>query len=191
MSKIVGVVSDTHGHLPEKAISVLKGEFEDERIVESLVVKNMEGSTPSHEAVDLIIHAGDIGELEPLSQGVLDDLERIAPVYAVLGNRDLEGYETRSGSVSEQLLLLDVCGASIAVMHKPEDLQAALGLSGDNPLVRIHGHTHIPKLERRGEGIVLCPGALHRPKGDWPMRTVARLVVEESGRLVRADIVKI
>ena len=57
-SKIIGIISDTHGLLREQAIDVLNG-------------------------VDLILHAGDVG-----SQQVLDDLEKIAPVVAVRGNND-------------------------------------------------------------------------------------------------------
>lgn len=189
--KTIGIVSDTHRHLPENALSVLMGEFDDGRIAETLVIDGEAGEGPSHKRVDLIIHAGDIGELEPLSQGILEDLGRVAPVRAVLGNRDVEGYTIGGDLVSEQLLSLEVCGVTIAVMHKPEDLHAALTISGENPRVRIHGHTHVPKLERRGRGIVLCPGSLYKPKGDWPARTVARLALEEPGKLLRADIVRI
>ena len=55
---LVGVISDTHGHLYPKAEQALAG-------------------------VDAIIHAGDIGNSQ-----VLDHLRRIAPVYAVRGNMD-------------------------------------------------------------------------------------------------------
>ena len=59
---VVGVISDTHGHLyPE-------------------VVKRLEG-------VDHIIHAGDIGGYE-----VLRALRGIAPVTAVRGNVDMGGW---------------------------------------------------------------------------------------------------
>ena len=54
----IGVVSDTHG-------------FFDARLGELLA------------GVELILHAGDVGNLE-----VLDELERIAPVRAVKGNID-------------------------------------------------------------------------------------------------------
>jgi len=54
----IGVVSDTHG-------------FFDARLAELLA------------GVELILHAGDVGNLE-----VLDELERIAPVRAVKGNVD-------------------------------------------------------------------------------------------------------
>jgi putative phosphoesterase len=55
---LIGVISDTHGHLRAEAAEILKG-------------------------VDLIIHAGDIGKPE-----VLAALGKIAPVHAVRGNMD-------------------------------------------------------------------------------------------------------
>jgi putative phosphoesterase len=57
---VVGVISDTHGHLVPGAIKALHG-------------------------VDLIIHAGDIGSTE-----VMDELQAIAPVVAVRGNMDMK-----------------------------------------------------------------------------------------------------
>ena len=55
---LIGVISDTHGHLRAEVAEVLKG-------------------------VDLIIHAGDIGKPQ-----VLAALGKIAPVHAVRGNMD-------------------------------------------------------------------------------------------------------
>ena len=55
---LIGVISDTHGHLRAEVAEVLKGE-------------------------DLIIHAGDIGKPQ-----VLAALGKIAPVHAVRGNMD-------------------------------------------------------------------------------------------------------
>jgi hypothetical protein len=55
---LVGVISDTHGHLRAEAAEAFQG-------------------------VDLIIHAGDIGSPE-----ILESLNDIAPVYAVQGNMD-------------------------------------------------------------------------------------------------------
>ena len=54
----IGVISDTHGHVPPGIINAFKD-------------------------VDLIIHAGDVGE-----ETVLDKLSKIAPVAAVRGNMD-------------------------------------------------------------------------------------------------------
>ena len=59
---VVGVISDTHGHLYPEVVERLKG-------------------------VDHIIHAGDVGSWE-----VLRALRAIAPVTAVRGNVDLGGW---------------------------------------------------------------------------------------------------
>lgn len=61
----LGIVSDTHGTLPDTIGDVLAG-------------------------VDRIIHAGDIG-----GQKVIDELETIAPVTAVRGNMDTGELEWR------------------------------------------------------------------------------------------------
>ena len=55
---LIGVISDTHGRLPQSVAQAFKG-------------------------VDLIIHAGDIGELE-----IIEALEEFAPTLAVRGNMD-------------------------------------------------------------------------------------------------------
>ena len=58
MSKMIGIISDTHGLVRTEAIEILKG-------------------------CELIIHAGDVGKYE-----VIHSLEEIAPVIAVRGNVD-------------------------------------------------------------------------------------------------------
>lgn len=58
MSRIIGVISDTHGLVREEAIRALLGS-------------------------DLILHAGDIG-----TPAVMQTLNEIAPVVAVRGNMD-------------------------------------------------------------------------------------------------------
>jgi hypothetical protein len=59
-SFILGIISDTHGHLRTEAKAALQG---------------------SH----AIIHSGDVGKPR-----ILDDLKSIAPVFAVRGNVDTE-----------------------------------------------------------------------------------------------------
>ena len=66
--KTIGIISDTHGSLDPRAYAALFG-------------------------VDLIIHAGDIG-----GPPVLNELETIAPVVAVLGNNDFPEYGSAVGS---------------------------------------------------------------------------------------------
>ena len=57
---ILGILSDTHNLLRPEVLATLTG-------------------------TDAILHAGDIN-----SQGILDQLRTIAPVYAVRGNADKE-----------------------------------------------------------------------------------------------------
>ena len=54
----IGLISDTHGHVPNDVHAALAG-------------------------VDYILHAGDVGPMD-----VITELESIAPVHAVLGNTD-------------------------------------------------------------------------------------------------------
>jgi len=61
-SKLVGVISDTHGLLRPEAVEALKGS-------------------------ELIVHAGDIGGPE-----IVEALRAIAPVVAVRGNNDRGGW---------------------------------------------------------------------------------------------------
>jgi putative phosphoesterase len=58
-SYLIGIISDTHGHLPQSASII----FED---------------------ADLIVHAGDIGDPQ-----IIDVLQKIAPTRAVRGNMDM------------------------------------------------------------------------------------------------------
>ena len=58
-SYLVGIISDTHGHLPQSTSHVFKD-------------------------VDLIVHAGDIGDPD-----IIDALRKIAPTMAVRGNMDM------------------------------------------------------------------------------------------------------
>jgi putative phosphoesterase len=58
-SHLIGIISDTHGRLPQSVLKVFKN-------------------------TDLIIHAGDIGDQE-----IIDALEKIAPTRAVRGNMDM------------------------------------------------------------------------------------------------------
>lgn len=58
MTKLIGIISDTHGLVRPQAIDALEG-------------------------VEMILHAGDVG-----NQQVLDTLNAIAPVVVVRGNND-------------------------------------------------------------------------------------------------------
>ena len=74
----IGVISDTHGHLPAMVHKVFAG-------------------------VDHILHAGDVGPME-----VVWELERLAPVSAVRGNTDhgIDLPETRIDEFAGKKFLL-------------------------------------------------------------------------------------
>src|SRR5436190_16452692 len=91
--RVIGVISDTHGLLRPEVLPVFKG-------------------------VELILHAGDIGNPE-----VLDGLRTIAPVIAVRGNNDTGAWAKRIPEVE----ITEVESVSIYVLH---DLKSADGFDG-------------------------------------------------------------
>ena len=116
-----------------------------------------------------IIHAGDIG-----AQWILDELELIAPVSAVLGNCDYPEYSVlKEGTVVSvrSWEYITLAGLRIFIAHKPEDINHVLfsreptALLDPLPHVCIHGHTHVPRDEMRGAIRMLCPGSPTKPRG--------------------------
>lgn len=126
---------------------------------------------------DLIVHAGDIG-----GPAVLAQLERVAPVVAVRGNNDVDEWGTALPEIHRFR-----CGeVEILVVH---DLHAlALNPGSEGVGVVISGHSHKPKIERRGETLYLNPGAAGPRRFRLPV-AVARLVID--GRSVQAEIIEI
>lgn len=105
--------------------------------------------------VDFIVHAGDIGSLD-----VLMELEAIAPTIAVLGNND-HNVDYGPGVNESATQVID--GVKLFVSHYPRDAERAAD-SGEYDLV-IHGHTHVPRDEVRGECRIINPGGAFRPRG--------------------------
>lgn len=121
--------------------------------------------------VDFIVHAGDIGSLD-----VLMELEAIAPTIAVLGNND---YNVDYGPGVSESATQVIDGVRVFVSHYPRDAERAAD-SGEYDLV-IHGHTHVPRDEVRGECRIINPGGAFRPRGG-SKRSVA-LVELEGGKV--------
>jgi putative phosphoesterase len=150
---VVGVISDTHGLLRPEAVTALA-------------------------AVDLIVHAGDIG-----STALLEELGTIAPVLAVRGNNDREPW---AESLPETVTT-EIAGLRLYVIH---DLKALptdpthLGVD-----VIISGHSHKPTVERRAGVMLLNPGSAGPRRFSLPI-AVARLSVGASGR-PRVEIVEL
>ena len=134
---IIGVISDTHiaditQKLPPKLIQGLKN-------------------------TDLIIHAGDIVELE-----ILDQLKSVCPqIRAVAGNMDSE-------KTKEMLPVKELITAGrfkIGVMHGwgPADGLPELLLEefrNDKPDIIIFGHSHKPFNKKRKGVLLFNPGSV-------------------------------
>ncbi|NJD09977.1 MAG: metallophosphoesterase family protein [Gemmatimonadetes bacterium] len=124
----VGLISDTHGRLRPEVFTHFQG-------------------------VDRILHAGDVGSPE-----ILSDLAALAPVHAVHGNTDRYGVADVLPAQAE----LELEGWKVLVTHGHE-----LGSPTPEALVRaypgrdiiVHGHTHIPLLETFEGTLIVNPGA--------------------------------
>ncbi len=135
----LGVIADTHGLLRPEVFEVFA-------------------------QVDHILHAGDIGPLD-----LLTELEALAPVTAVYGNTD--GGEARARLPRVATVRLD--GFDIVVTHGdqlgrdvPSEGLHAMFPEAD---ILIHGHTHIPKLELVDVVVtVMNPGSAGARRYDIP-----------------------
>ena len=112
---VVGIISDTHGLLRPEAMKALDG-------------------------VGVIVHAGDVGKPD-----VLNNLKRIAPVFAVRGNVDTEAWAQELPVTT----VVEVNGASFYVLHNLRELDVRP--DGAKFDFVISGHTHeAEQFERQG-----------------------------------------
>jgi putative phosphoesterase len=125
-ARLVGVISDTHGLLRDEALAALAG-------------------------VDLIVHAGDIGE-----PAILEALAAIAPVTAVRGNNDHGAWAEALPERAE----LVVGGARLLVIHDVNEL-ASRGAPAElgRFAAVIAGHSHRPRNEVIDGVLRFNPGA--------------------------------
>ena len=105
---------------------------------------------------DLIIHAGDLVEMD-----VLRDLERFAEVRAVRGNMD----DASLRRVLPERQVFELEGFRIAVMHgsgAPFGLSKRVlsAVADEDPRIVIHGHSHQYCNRSMGNVLVLNPGAV-------------------------------
>ena len=138
---LIGVISDTHGLLRPEAVEALHG-------------------------VDLIMHGGDIGKPE-----VLSDLEKIAPVVAVRGNNDRDSW----ARAIPETQTVEVRGLSLYMVHDIKTIND--DVAGKD--VIIFGHSHKPVVENRDGVLYLNPGSAGRRRFSLPV-TVARLRISDS-----------
>jgi putative phosphoesterase len=137
---ILGVVSDTHGHLEYTRQAI--------RTLQQL-------------RVEAVLHCGDIGSTD------IPTLFGAWPTHFVLGNVDydpesLERSMPPAGTFHGHFADLTIASRRIAIIHS-DDFKRFRGAidSGEYDLV-CYGHTHTAEQHLERKTIVLNPGALYR-----------------------------
>lgn len=140
---LLGVVSDTHGHLPNTTRAV--------RMLESLQVAE-------------VIHCGDIGSSEIVA------MFAAWPTHFVFGNVDYDRAGLKNEIVRAKQTCCEVFGTirredrEIAFLHGDDAGRLAQTIRGGRFDLVCHGHTHVSRIERIGETLVLNPGAVFRAR---------------------------
>ena len=174
----IGLISDTHipeacEHLPPTVFDAFRG-------------------------VDAIMHAGDV-----YVNDVLDELARIAPVIAALGNGDegLDGHRHKLAPDERvrEAHLIEIDGIRIGLVHaiptpdetSREVFERAMDRHfGGVVDVVVQGHSHVEGVARFGSTLVVNPGSATLPRNlvDVP-GTVA--ILEVAGGNVTAEIIQL
>jgi uncharacterized protein len=114
-----------------------------------------------------IVHAGDIGSPE-----ILAALRRIAPVTAVRGNNDRGAWARRL----PETRVLRLAGVRLFLIHDLHALPVDPRPAGIQ--VVIAGHSHQPRVERRGGVLYFNPGSAGPRRFRLPV-TVGRLIIRD------------
>jgi putative phosphoesterase len=144
---LVGILSDTHGKLDPAIVEL----FAD---------------------CDHIIHAGDVGDHDILAQ-----LGALAPVTAVRGNCDKEGWIGFPEAVTATFDGMTVHVRHDLVMAEAFDVPTLTAMRDADRGVVICGHTHQPLIEQRAGVLYLNPGSASIPPHERPC-SVALLRIE-------------
>jgi len=142
---LIGLISDTHGLVRPDVHDALAG-------------------------VELILHAGDVG-----GDGVLAELQTIAPVLAVNGNTDPPGHPRLVASIDR-----DIGGVTVHVSHghevgSPTPERLFKRYTAD---VVVYGHTHRQLVTNTGRRWAVNPGAAGPRRFDLKP-SVARMTIED------------
>src|SRR5947207_1907962 len=137
---VIGVISDTHGLLRPEAIEALRGS-------------------------EHIIHAGDIG-----AYTIIPALQQIAPVTAIRGNVDLEGWVQKFPETQ----VVELAGLSFFVLHDLNALDLNPRAAGFAAV--ISGHSHQPKQEIKDGVLYFNPGSAGPRRFRLPI-TIGRLEI--------------
>lgn len=146
----IGVISDTHGLLREEVRDRLKN-------------------------CDAILHGGDIHKQE-----IVDELKKIAPLYAVRGNADKEWAESLP-----EILEATLFGIRITMVHNKKELPEKL----ENTDLAVFGHSHKYTDLTKENLRLLNPGSCGPRRFHQPI-TMAIVEIEEGGicEIHRIDI---
>ena len=142
---VVGLISDTHGLVRPDVHTALAG-------------------------VELILHAGDVG-----GDGILDELQLIAPVRAVRGNTDPADDRRMPASIETEI---DGIRVHVSHGHEVGSPTPAKLLERYDADVIVYGHTHKQLVANVGSRWVVNPGAAGPRRFDL-LPTVAKMVVRE------------
>ncbi len=113
---------------------------------------------------DYLIHAGDIGTPQ-----ILDALAALAPLTTVRGNNDQAAWAAQIRT-SE---LIRLGGTFVYVVHDSADASPPA-----QARVVITGHTHKPKIERRGDVLWVNPGSCGPRRFKLPV-CVGEILIED------------
>ena len=149
MSLRIGLISDTHGLLRPEALAWLQGS-------------------------DYIVHGGDIGSPE-----ILDQLAQVAPVTAVRGNNDRDGWAMQVPETD----FLQVGELFIYALHDLALLD--IDPAGAGVRVVVTGHSHKPLIDEREGVLYVNPGSAGPRRFTLPI-SAGELIVD--GAQVRARI---
>lgn len=155
----IGVISDTHGILQPAVFDLFEG-------------------------VDLILHAGDVG-----NDDLLVELAAIAPVRAVSGNVD--GMPTNERPLARRLSTF-VGKIAMTHGHLPDSSAYDPGTLIETfrdfePMFIIFGHTHLPTIVERDGVTLFNPGTAGRATVGGRGPTVGMITLDEGSCRPRAE----
>ena len=137
----IGIVSDTHGHLPGTRDAV--------RMLEGL-------------GVEAVLHCGDIGTPDVV------DCFAAWPTHFVFGNCDYDRDVLRAAmhanrqTCHDEFGQIELHGRNVALLHG-HDQRRMQQVTRDAELDLVcSGHTHVAMVDRAGGTLLVNPGAIYR-----------------------------
>jgi len=175
---LIGLISDTHGSV-KSFQRVMEGPFKDVR---------------------LILHAGDVlyhGARSLLAEGnsadrLADCIKRLAvPIVVARGNCDTEVDErTLNIPLLSPYVFLYIEGKGILLLHGHNRKEGELEemISRFQLAVLVHGHTHVARIKKVGNALIVNPGTPTIPNPSSPFKKTVALLDTGKLRVLVQDI---